>query len=56
MVQVDDLVEILRSQRNAAMDEIVRQGALIRDLQRQLNQKDEDEKAAPSTSDATPPG
>jgi hypothetical protein len=36
-LQADDIIAALTQQRNAAMDEITRQAAIIRALQKKLN-------------------
>ena len=37
MIDPDDVIHILTQQRNAALDEIVKMGAIIKSLERQLN-------------------
>ena len=41
----NDIISTLTEQRNACMDEIVRQSAIIRALQRELNKSPEEPKA-----------
>jgi hypothetical protein len=43
-----DIIDTLTSQRNAALDEIVRQSAIIRALERELNNLKEGEKNGPA--------
>ena len=38
-LDVEDVIDALTAQRNAAMDEIARQGALIKKLMRETNKQ-----------------
>lgn len=48
MMNPQDLIDVVSAQRNAALDEIVRQGAIIRALQRTIQELTQPPAAEPT--------
>ena len=47
-IRTDDVADVLKAQRNAALDEIVQQGAIIRSLQRTVASLEKQLREAPA--------
>jgi len=47
-IDVQDVMDILMNQRNAALDEVVRQGALIKKLTREMTELKKDYDIVPT--------
>jgi hypothetical protein len=51
-IEVQDVIDVLTSQRNAALDEVVRQGAIIKKLAKENEQLKKDYDIVPSEPQA----